>query len=128
MAFSDNIFSNVPVGNSSHLPFILSSGSLKNSPSGGHFMVYIIEKVPWKVEDAVRGLGRAKIIYTPENREPGLLLIQWTSGKLQKIQEIFIDLGEGGRQERERERENINLLFDWFMHSLFASCMSPNWG
>lgn len=45
MAFSDNIFPNVPVGNSSHLP-TLPSESLKNtnSPAAGQFVVYTVEK------------------------------------------------------------------------------------
>lgn len=61
MAFSDNIFPNVPVGNSSHLPTV-PCGSLKNtnSPAGGHFVVYTVEKALYKFQDAFRDLGRTK--------------------------------------------------------------------
>lgn len=84
MAFSDNIFPNIPVENCSHLPNTLSYGSLKNtnSPTGGHFVVYIVEKAFCKFKR--QGV---KKFTSAENRKSWLFLTQWISGELQKIQE-----------------------------------------
>lgn len=61
MAFSNNNFTNVPEGNSSHLPTV-PSGALKNrnSPAGGRLVVYTVEKAPYRFQDAFRVLGRVK--------------------------------------------------------------------